>query len=99
MADGETASGARARQSHEVLAPYVGREQARADREPRDVAAREEVALARLGLPEVVSGHTEHNEEIGGDDDEIQRAQSFLLGGRDHIRVRIKPDATWRRRS
>ena len=81
VADGETGARAGTRQADEVLARDVRREQRRPDGDPTHAAVREEVALARLGLPEVVSGHAEHNEEIGGDDDEIQRAQSFLLGG------------------
>jgi hypothetical protein len=82
VADGQPGARARPRQPDEVLARDVGREQRRADGDPADAPIRQKISLTGLGFAEVIRRHAEHDEEVGGNDDEIERGQSVLRGPR-----------------
>src|SRR5258708_12465684 len=61
------------RQSDEMLRRNVGDEKRRADREPSDIAASEEVIFGSPFLSRKIETDPEHDGEVDSDDDQIDR--------------------------
>ena len=80
-ADGKTGGCAGTRETDEVLGRDVGNEKRRADGEPADIAARQEVVLRGALLAGEVEADPKHEREVDANDDEVDGGERSVGHG------------------